>query len=154
MTTSATAMCCSIPIGRTITLRRPLTLDLGAVAKGLAVDTAARELEPFRDFAIDAGGDLYLGGSNPQGNRGRSGFAIRETRMRSSRRCAFRIRPCARPAITNGGARGETSHSRPAHRRSAHAVASATVVASGAMLADALATAAFVLGPRSGHCAS
>ena len=55
------------PDRRTITLRRPLTLDLGAVAKGLAVDMAARELEPFRDFAIDAGGDLYLGGSNPQG---------------------------------------------------------------------------------------
>src|SRR5579871_6069718 len=52
---------------RTITLRRPLTLDLGAVAKGLAVDTAARELNTFRDFAIDAGGDLYLGGCNPQG---------------------------------------------------------------------------------------
>src|SRR5580700_9354090 len=55
------------PDRRTITLRRPLTLDLGAVAKGLAVDAAARELEPFRDFAIDAGGDLYLGGLNPQG---------------------------------------------------------------------------------------
>src|SRR6185369_3159931 len=52
---------------KTIRLLRPLTLDLGAVAKGLAVDTAARELETFRDFAIDAGGDLYLGGSNPQG---------------------------------------------------------------------------------------
>jgi thiamine biosynthesis lipoprotein len=55
------------PERRTITLRRPLTLDLGAVAKGLAVDAAARELAPFRDFAINAGGDLYLGGSNPQG---------------------------------------------------------------------------------------
>src|SRR5271154_1809740 len=55
------------PDRRTITLHRPLTLDLGAVAKGLAVDTAARELEPFTNFAIDAGGDLYLGGSNEQG---------------------------------------------------------------------------------------
>ena len=45
---------------RTILLRRPLTLDLGAVAKGLAIDMAARELQPFRNFAIDAGGDLYL----------------------------------------------------------------------------------------------
>ena len=51
----------------TITLRRPLTLDLGAVAKGLAVDMAARELAPVGDFAIDAGGDLYLGGVNPKG---------------------------------------------------------------------------------------
>ena len=55
------------PDRRTITLGRPLTLDLGAVAKGLAVDAAARELQPFRDFAIDAGGDLYLGGRNPDG---------------------------------------------------------------------------------------
>src|SRR5438445_3194905 len=52
---------------RTITLLRPLILDLGAVAKGLAVDLAARELRPFKNFAIDAGGDLYLGGCNPDG---------------------------------------------------------------------------------------
>ena len=43
---------------QTVMLARPLTLDLGAVAKGLAVDAAARELAEFRDFAIDAGGDL------------------------------------------------------------------------------------------------
>ena len=42
-------------------------LDLGAVAKGLAVDMAARELQPLADFAIDAGGDLYLGGRDPGG---------------------------------------------------------------------------------------
>ena len=35
---------------QTITLRRPLTLDLGAVAKGLAIDAAARELQPFVRF--------------------------------------------------------------------------------------------------------
>ena len=52
---------------KTIKLLLPMTLDLGAVAKGLAVDTAARELQPFEDFAIDAGGDLYLGGHNPEG---------------------------------------------------------------------------------------
>ena len=55
------------PERKTITLLRPLMLDLGAVVKGLAVDAAARELQPFRDFAIDAGGDLYLGGCNATG---------------------------------------------------------------------------------------
>ena len=69
------------PEQRTITLRRPLLLDLGAVAKGLAVDAAGRELEPFRDFAIDAGGDLFLGGSNPQGTPGRLGFDTRGATM-------------------------------------------------------------------------
>ena len=32
---------------RTIALRRPLILDLGAVAKGMAIDMAARELAPL-----------------------------------------------------------------------------------------------------------
>jgi hypothetical protein len=32
------------------------------------VDAAARELQPFKDFAIDAGGDLYASGRNPEGN--------------------------------------------------------------------------------------
>ena len=52
------------PKHHTITLRRPLLLDLGAVAKGLAIDLAARELQPCASYAIDAGGDLYLGGLN------------------------------------------------------------------------------------------
>ena len=50
-----------------MTLHRPLLLDLGAVAKGLAIDMAARELQPFENFAIDAGGDLYFGGCNAAG---------------------------------------------------------------------------------------
>ena len=55
------------PAQRTITLLRPLILDLGAVAKGLAIDMAARELMPLEDYAIDAGGDLYVAGCNPDG---------------------------------------------------------------------------------------
>lgn len=55
------------PDAMTVTLLKPLVLDLGAVAKGLAVDVAARELAPFGNFAVDAGGDLYLGGHNADG---------------------------------------------------------------------------------------
>src|SRR5919199_1949156 len=58
------------PARRTVTLRRPLVLDLGAVAKGLAVDLAARELAHCAGYAIDAGGDLYLGGRNAAGEPG------------------------------------------------------------------------------------
>jgi len=53
------------PGRRAIALQRPLLLDLGAVAKGLAIDMASRELQPLRHYAIDAGGDLYLSGRNP-----------------------------------------------------------------------------------------
>jgi thiamine biosynthesis lipoprotein len=52
---------------RTVTSLRPLVLDLGAIAKGLAIDMAARELEPFENYAIDAGGDLYLAGHDRRG---------------------------------------------------------------------------------------
>src|SRR6188768_2048450 len=45
---------------RTITLHRPLVLDLGAMAKGLAIDLASNELDDFGDFVVEAGGDLFL----------------------------------------------------------------------------------------------
>lgn len=140
------------PDRRTIALRRPLTLDLGAVAKGLAVDMAARELHAFQDFAIDAGGDLYLGGSNEQGAPWSVG--VRHPRHEDELIASLRI---SNQAVCTSGdyerrAPGDHAHHilDPRTGASAHAVASATVVASGAMLADALATAVFVLGPAEG----
>lgn len=137
---------------KTITLGRPLVLDLGAVAKGLAVDVAARELQPFEDFAIDAGGDLYLGGHNASGEPWSIG--IRHPRETGAFIDSVRV---SNAAVCTSG-----DYERRAAREGAHhildprtgqpaaAVASATVVASSAMLADALATAAFVLGAGEG----
>jgi thiamine biosynthesis lipoprotein len=141
------------PHRQTITLHRPLTLDLGAVAKGLAVDLAARALHPFHDFAIDAGGDLYLGGASPQGvpwsvgirhpRRGHEPIAS----LRVSNRAVCTSGDYERPAPLDG----EGHHILdPRTGVSPQQVASCTVVACGAMLADALATAAFVLGPERG----
>jgi FAD:protein FMN transferase len=151
------------PDRRTITLSRPLTLDLGAVAKGLAVDTAARELAPFRNFAIDAGGDLYLSGSNPEGDPWYVGIRhprrddelIASLRVSNQAVCTSGDYECRIPGGDsghNGARRGSSRHHilDPRTGASAKSVASATVVASGAMLADALATAAFVLGPEAG----
>jgi thiamine biosynthesis lipoprotein len=147
------------PERRTITLLRPLTLDLGAVAKGLAVDMAARELAPFRDFAIDAGGDLYLGGSNPEGEPWRVGIrhprredeVIATLRVSNQAVCTSGDYERRIPGRAGGGPYISAHHILdPRSGTSANNVASATVVASGAMLADALATAAFVLGPEGG----
>jgi thiamine biosynthesis lipoprotein len=150
------------PDRRAITVHRPLTLDLGAVAKGLAIDTAARELAPFRDFAIDAGGDLYLGGVNPQGALWSVG--IRHPRrddelidfLRVSNQAVCTSGDYERTTCGAGDAAVARQHALGHHildprtGTSSRAAASATVVAPGAMLADALATAAFVLGPVDG----
>jgi len=140
------------PESRAITLLRPLTLDLGAVAKGLAVDMAARELAPFRDFAIDAGGDLYLSGLNPAGEPWSVG--IRHPRTEGELADSLRVSDLA--VCTSGDYERKTSAPDEHHLLdprtglSPRAVASVTVLANGAMLADALATAAFVLGPNEG----
>ena len=51
---------------RTVLLARPLLLDLGGVAKGMAIDLAVQELRSFERYAVDAGGDLYAGGALPK----------------------------------------------------------------------------------------
>ncbi len=131
---------------QTILLRRPLTLDLGAVAKGLAVDAAARELEPFRDFCIDAGGDLYFGGRNLAGKPWRVG--IRHPRRRDGVVDRLEVSDCA--VCTSGDYERGAHILDPRDAASAPRLASATVIAPTAMLADALATAAFVLGHGQG----
>lgn len=137
---------------RTITLLRPLMLDLGAVAKGLAIDMAAAELRPFEDFAVDAGGDLYLGGHRADGEPWSIG-------IRHPRRDGELIDVCrvSNGAIcTSGDYERQTADAAGHHildpRRgdSAAKAVSATVLADTAMLADAVATAVFVLGPVDG----
>jgi FAD:protein FMN transferase len=130
----------------TILLRRPLTLDLGAVAKGLAVDAAARELQSFRDFCIDAGGDIYCGGCNSTG--GSWSIGIRHPRHRDE--LVDRLHLSDQAVCTSGDyARGPHILD-PRDDADMPRVASATVIAPSAMLADAMATAAFVLGPEQG----
>ena len=139
------------PERKTITLLRPLVIDLGAVAKGLAVDLAARELSPFENFAVNAGGDLYLGGRNPES--GPWSIGIRHPRHDTDLIEAVRV--SNRAVCTSGdyekrSADGGHHILDPRTGASANGVASVTVIAPTAMLADALATAAFVLGPADG----
>ena len=131
---------------QTVMLRRPLTLDLGAVAKGLAIDTAARVLEPLGDFSIDAGGDLYMGGRNAEG--GPWVVGIRHPRRDGELIDKLSV---SNQAVCTSGDYEKPDHIVAARRAPpGRALASATVVAPGAMLADALATAAFALGAAEG----
>ena len=141
------------PARRTITLLRPLTIDLGSVAKGFAVDLAARELLPFENFAVNAGGDLYLGGHNANGDP----WSIGIRHPRQDGELIDSIRVSNRAVCTSGDYERPAPAAIDGHHildpstgASPQAVASVTVVAPTAMLADALATAAFVVGPADG----
>jgi thiamine biosynthesis lipoprotein len=141
------------PVDRTITLLRPLVLDLGAVAKGLAVDLAARELQPFTNFAVNAGGDLFAGGHNA--NDEPWSIGIRHPRI-DGELIGF-VRVSNRAVCTSGDYERHASAESSGHHIldpprgvSAESLASVTVIAPAAILADALATAAFVLGPDAG----
>jgi len=139
-------------VAHTVTLHRPLTLDLGAVAKGLAVDMAARELTRFGNFAVDAGGDLYLGGRNADG-------ALWSVGVRDPRGDGLieTLRVSDTAVCTSGDYERRGPQDAGAHHildarfgDTASCLASVTVVAPSAMVADAFATAAFALGPDEG----
>lgn len=138
-------------VNGTISLARPLMLDLGAVAKGLAVDLAARELGTFENFAIDAGGDVYVRGG--VGGNGSWRIGIRHPRDETQFVETLAVTDAA--VCTSGDYERRNAAGRhhvldPRTGAAAGACASVTVIAPTAMAADGLATAAFVLGPRDG----
>ena len=138
--------------GRTVTLRRPLLLDLGGVAKGLAVDLALHELDGFAGAAVDAGGDVAVRGVNARGTAWRIG--IRHPREPGELCTCLELAGGAvctsgdyeRRAHCDGGGH----HVDPRNGAPAADVVSCTVVAPEASLADALSTAATILGAAAG----
>lgn len=141
------------PRGCTVTLKRPLLLDLGAVAKGFAIDLAASELAAFPDFAINAGGDVFVRGCNRTGSAWRIG--VRHPRRAAALIDTLSVTDAA--VCTSGDYERPRSHGlaghhiiQPAAGCSAEGAASVTVIAPTAMVADALSTAAFALGPERG----
>ncbi|HXT35792.1 MAG TPA: FAD:protein FMN transferase [Chloroflexota bacterium] len=138
---------------QTVALRRPLVLDLGAVAKGLAIDLAARELACYPGFAVEAGGDLFVGGHNDHGTNWRIGIKHPVQPTALIDRVEVRdLAVCTSAAYERRVGAGPITHHLldPRRGESAAGVASVTVIALTAMLADALSTAAFVLGPEKG----
>ena len=141
------------PEQRTVTLRTPLVLDLGAVAKGLAIDLAAKELSVFGHYTVEAGGDLYAGGRNAADapwhvgiRHPRQGNAIIETVGLSDAAI------CTSGDYERAAPTGADGHHLldPRTGKSPNSTASVSVIAPTAMAADALSTAAFVLGPTRG----
>jgi thiamine biosynthesis lipoprotein len=133
---------------RTIRLRRPLVLDLNAVAKGMAIDLVVAELrDSFGDFCVEAGGDLFVRGHNVLGEQWRVG--IQHPRADGLLARTLHVTDAA---VCTSGDYERRSPDGQSHildgrtRRPIADLASVTVVAPTAMAADGLSTAAMVLG--------
>lgn len=148
---------------QSIMLAQPLLLDLGAVAKGLAIDMAVQELTPMMNFAIDAGGDVYMGGRNADD----APWTVGIRHPREPSQLLTRVQLCDAALCTSGdyerpiddetavvvepppetpSAKREHHLLDPASGQSPCDAISASVIAPTAMVADALGTAAFILG--------
>jgi thiamine biosynthesis lipoprotein len=131
-------------------------LDLGAIAKGWAIDRAMEILSArgVRNAIIDAGGDLRIIGARPGKDFWRIG--IKHPRDQGALLLTLDLRDTA--IVTSGDyerffvVEGVRYHHilDPATGQPARDCRSVTVLAPTAAEADACATAAFVLGPSKG----
>lgn len=135
---------------------RRMEIDLGAIAKGYAVDRAAAFLrkEGVGNFLVNAGGDLMVSGSKEEGLPWTIG--IRHPRLPNE--LIARLRPSHTAVATSGDYEkfflqgGERYHHilTPSTGLPARECQSVTIMAPSAIDADALATSVFVLGPKKG----
>lgn len=138
-------------------------VDLGGIAKGYAVGRAAEALKRagVRSALIDAGGNVYVMGPRPEGPRGRGEekgwrIAIRHPRRTGSYLGVVTVREGA--VVTSGDYErffvkdGMRYHHvlDPRTGYPSRTAQSATVVGESPAVADALSTAALVLGPEKG----
>lgn len=136
--------------GLQVRLEKPMSLDLGAVAKGLAVDLAARDLSSWDGFAVDAGGDVFVSGVDPHGGTWRVGVED----PKDPRGFLARLKITDAAICTSGNYKRRSPKNPAAHhlvdartKMSAEGLVSCTVVGPQAMMADVASTAAFLLGP-------
>jgi thiamine biosynthesis lipoprotein len=132
------------------------SLDLGGIAKGYAIDRGLEIIREYRVKAglIDAGGDIGVVGDRPGGGPWRIGIQ----HPRDLEKIAGILRLRNRAVATSGdyqryftkGGRRYHHIIDPRTGRPARDAVSVTVVGPDAETADALATAAFVLGINDG----
>lgn len=138
---------------RTLLLKKPLVIDLGAVAKGFAIDLAAQELKEFDGFLINAGGDLFAGGLDFYGQPWKIGIQhpfqkdqlIDTVEITNQAICTSGSYERRNPAIA------DLHHIvNPKTKQSPNQWVSVSVMAPFAMMADAFSTSSFLLGGEKG----
>ncbi|MEM6789918.1 MAG: FAD:protein FMN transferase [Myxococcota bacterium] len=146
------------PAARTVMLARPETkISLGGIAKGYAVDRAAVVMRQagLSAFYVQAGGDLYVEGTKPDGKPWTVG--VRDPR--GAEGDVFAVLPVTNHAFSTAGdyerafvKGGQRFHHiiDPRTGYPATESRSVTVWAADALTADAIDDAVFILGPDKG----
>lgn len=134
---------------QTVRLQRPMRLDLGAVAKGMAVDLAAKELASFdfEGYVVDAGGDLYVAGNDVGGQAWTIGIRHPLHHEQSIRTVTGQnIAVCTSGTYERRSPRNPNVHHILDYRSrgSAEGYLSITAVGPYTLMADAFSTAAFL----------
>jgi thiamine biosynthesis lipoprotein len=144
---------------RTVMLGKAgMRMSLGGIAKGYAVDAAAKVLraEGLADFFVQAGGDLFVQGRKPDGSAFRVG--VRDPRGRDANDW-FAMLEVVDHAFSTAGdyERGFVKNGKRYHHIidprtgfPATASRSVTIWAKDALTADAIDDAVFILGPEKG----
>lgn len=138
---------------RTMYLKKPLVIDLGAVAKGFAIDLAANELKEFEGFIVNAGGDLFAGGADGSANVWKIGIQHPEQKDQVIQTIEISNEAiCTSGSYERKSAKTEGMHHliHPKTKQSPNDWISCSVIAPFAMLADAFSTATFLLGEDRG----
>lgn len=135
---------------------RGMQIGLGGIAKGYGIDRAGRVLRDagLANFYVDGGGDILVAGLK-HGRPWR--VAVRHPRMGSSQFMAV-VDMSDGAIVTSGDYENYRIHEGrryhhildPRAGKPAQGCQSVTIITAKAETADALATAAFVLGPREG----
>lgn len=141
---------------RTAFIARPgVRVHLGGIGKGYAVDLAVAMLksEGFRDFLIQAGGDMYAAGTN---NGTPWTLGIADPRGAHDAFAAVEVRDATfstsgdyeRFFLKNGVRYHHLID--PDRGEPARGCRSVTIIASRALIADVLSTGVFIMGPEAG----
>jgi len=128
---------------RRVRLRRRARLDLGGIAKGLAVDRAVEVLRRWGAPAgcVNAGGDLRFFGNTPQ---------VARVRLPSAPSLSVALPAAREQAFATSGAYFGGTHVDPRDGRRLRLRGSVTVSAHSCMLADALTKAVAAAGRAPG----
>ena len=142
--------------GKVSPRKKGMIIDLGGIAKGYAVDRAFELLKNlgYKNLVVNAGGDLRVGGSKPDGP-----WSIGIQHPREPEKIMARISLSDTAMATSGDYekffiyQGKRYHHilNPKNGFPAEECQSVTILHKEGTTADALATAIFVLGPEKGY---